>query len=121
MPHDSGYVGRGFSGTKGRSQLRKDVLAKRDSAKKEPEKKAADKPRKAQSVKPSAATKKSVEKRLDKSRSSAQKIRRIQGRVADLRTRAKTAVRGGHKRAASAYRQAAQELLQRIPALRKGK
>lgn len=121
------YVARGYSGTKGRPQLQKDILAMRDKAKRKKrlEANVAENQRRIkQGKKARTISEREIDKSLDRFRSTDEKVRRIQKRAADLRVKANQVERSktGNKKAAATYRQAAKELLQRIPALRaKGK
>lgn len=101
------FVGHGAGAVKGTKKLRSEILDMSDAAKREKrleETVAAKQKQIRQRPKPRSASR----------RPPKQSVRQIQARVADLRDRANKAARGGHKRAAATYRQAAQELLQRI-------
>ncbi len=101
------FAGRGAGAVKGTKKLQSEIVGMSDSAKRERrlEKQVAAKQKQIRQ----GRTARPASKRPPK-----QSVRQIQARVADLRDRANTAERGGHKRAAATYRQAAQVLLQRI-------
>ena len=123
MPRKGTYAGIGATGLRKSPRMAADVRAA--LREKKLEAKVAKKQkqiRRGQKVRPISER---AKKRLVRSiQSPARRIRDIQARAADLRERAKKVERSktGNKRAAATYRQAASELLARIPALRaKGK
>lgn len=119
------YVAKGWSGTKERPKLQKDILALKHKAeqKKKLEITVADNQKRIKQGKKSRRiSEREADRFISKFRSPILKIRQIQGRAADLRVKANKAQETGNKKAAATYRQAAKELLERIPALRaKGK
>lgn len=114
------YVAKGWSGTKGRRKLRKDILALSDEAKKKRLEANVKENQKRIKVGKKARTisDRDLDKFESKFRTSKQKIRRLQARAADYRAKANEVAE--NKTAAAAYRQAAKEALKRAAALKKG-
>lgn len=124
MPHkETIRAGIGTIGLRKSPKLAEDVRAA--LREKKLEAKVAKKQRQIRRGKKTRPLSERAKKRLVRSvQSPARRIRDIQARAADLRERANKVERSktGNKRAAATYRQAARELLARIPALRvKGK
>ena len=113
-------AGIGAPGLRGRPELKKDVIETLRKKKLEANV-ARNQRRVKQGLKPQTLSEREKKSLLSTIRSPERKIRDLQLRAAKLRQRA-TAVeksKTGNKRAAATYRQAARELLQRIPALQK--
>lgn len=121
MPKDK-YMGRGYSGTKGRPQLQKDLARMSDSAKrKRLEQTTADNLKRVQTGKSARSVSQyEREKFQRRTQSVARQIRTYQAKVADLREKAARVERSGtgNQKAAATYRQAAEEYLQKIKKLR---
>lgn len=112
-------AGIGASGLRGRPGLKKDVIEALRKKKFEANV-ARNQKRIKQGKKARSLSEREKAKLLHTIQSPARRIRELQARATELRQRA-TAVeksKTGNKRAAATYRQAARELLQRIPALK---
>ena len=104
---DRQYIGRGAAGLKGRKKLQEDIRALSDPAKRE------------KALERKVAKKQMVIRRKGKpqpaKREPMSPEQKIRTRAMILRLRAFKAEKGGYKRAAATYRQAARELLKRGP------
>lgn len=122
MAHKGTYAGIGGGGVKKGSQLAADIIAMSDPAKRakklEETVTAKQKAMRDKGRKPRSITKLRAERLLESAKPVGAKITNLQKRAAALRLKAQ-AVSKTNKRAAETYRQAATELLARIPAMRK--
>lgn len=117
------HMGAGWSGTRGRPKLQKDLIELADKAKrrKKLERTVSENQKRQKQGKPARTiSERDANKIVDKYRSSTQKIRRLQAKAADMRDRANKVDRSGtgNKKAAATYRQVAKEYLKRAAALR---
>ena len=114
MPHKGTYAGRGGQAIPKGSKLARDISALSDEEKLE--KQVAAKQKVMRDKKKGMSTR-TAAKQVEKFDTSELKIKKLRGRAADLREKANAVDRSktGNKRAAETYRQAARELLARIP------
>ncbi len=118
MPHKGTYAGLAGKGVKKGSKLAGEIVGMSDAAKREAalEKQVAAK-QKAMRTKKKGMSTRTAAKQVAKFDTPELKAKKIRGRAADLREKANAVDRSktGNKRAAETYRQAARELLARIP------
>ena len=117
------YKAQGYSGLKGRPATRGDVdkMTDKERRRKKLERVVGENKKRLKEGKGARTiSEHEADKVVDKFRSTEQKIRRLQGRVADMRGRAVDVERSGtgNVKAAATYRQVAKELKKRISALR---
>lgn len=115
-------MGRGWSGTRGRSQLQKDLAGMSDSAKrKRLEQTTTDNLKRLKTGKPArSVSQHQADKLVRMTQSVDRQIRGYQAKVAELREKAAAVERSGtgNQKAAATYRQAAEEYRHKIKALR---